>query len=38
VLGDTIDAPRVELPFLFTPALGPDNIDTLSHVLENALQ
>lgn len=38
ILAHTIDAPRVELPYLFTASLGPTHIDTLSGLLEAGIE
>jgi anion-transporting ArsA/GET3 family ATPase len=36
VLANNFTAPSAQLPYLFTPLLGPDNIDILSGLLSNA--
>lgn len=36
-LGEIIPAPQSSLPFLFSPTLGPDEIDDLSQILEREL-
>lgn len=37
VLAQAFNLPTAQLPLLFTPALGPDNIDFLARVLESSL-
>ena len=37
-LAESFKTPIAELPYLFTPTLGPDHIDTLARRLEAALQ
>lgn len=37
-LSDTVAAPQSELPLLFAPSLGPDEIDALSERVEAALE
>ena len=37
ILRESIDAPMCELPFLFVPTLRPDDIQTLSRLLEEHL-
>lgn len=36
-LAEAIDAPRAELPLLFSPSLGPDEIEQLSQTLDSQL-
>jgi hypothetical protein len=36
-LGDTLDLPQLRLPFLFSPELGPGEIDTLASALIDAV-
>ncbi len=38
VLANNFDAPRVELPYLFTASLGPTHIEALSDLLEAGLE
>ena len=38
ILGHTIDAPSVELPYMFTSSFGPPQIETLSGLLEASLK
>jgi anion-transporting ArsA/GET3 family ATPase len=36
-LADSLDLPQLQLPFLFSPELGPDEIDTLATALAGAV-
>jgi anion-transporting ArsA/GET3 family ATPase len=37
-LGDRLPLPRIELPFLFTPDIGPSQVDTLADALSRGIE